>query len=132
MKTRCARCRKLIDFGNTFCSVCKTETTKERKKGLRDKEVEKTTKSSQWKALRKKIILRDKCCILCFKRGFIEYRGLQVHHLIKRTEDNTLIYDPSNLVTVCRSCHEELELMPLAQQKKLLGDFNKQLDFKML
>ena len=132
MKTRCRRCRKLIDFKNTFCDDCKAIITKERKTGLKNKNVEATTKSSRWKSLRMKIIQRDKCCVLCLKRGYIEYRGLQVHHLVKRVDDETLIYDPNNLVTVCRNCHEELEKLPLLEQKKLLGDFNKEISFRLL
>lgn len=132
MKTRCRQCRKLIEYGNTFCDDCKSKVTKERKKGLKDKNVEATTKNSRWKALRLKIIQRDKCCILCLRRGFIEYRTLQVHHLVKRVEDTSLIYEPSNLVTVCRECHEELEKLPLLEQKKLLGDFDKEIDFRLL
>ncbi|GAA0071677.1 hypothetical protein UT300003_32020 [Clostridium sardiniense] len=132
MKTRCRQCRKLIDFGNTFCDECKSKITKERKKGLKDKNVEATTKSTRWKALRSKIVQRDKCCVLCLRRGFIEYRSLQVHHLVKRVDDNSLIYEPSNLVTVCRNCHEELEKLSLKEQKELLGDFNKEISFRLL
>lgn len=127
MKTRCRACRKLIEYGNTFCSECKSKVTKERKTGLKRKDIEATTKDSRWKSVRMKVIQRDKCCLLCLKRGYIEYRTLQVHHLIKRVDDVNLIYEPSNLVTLCRSCHEEMEKLPLVEQKKLLGDYNKEI-----
>lgn len=129
LKSRCNKCRKLIDYGETFCSECKSKVTKERKNGLKDKEAEATLKTSRWRALSKRIKQRDKCCLVCLNRGFIEYRGLQVHHLIKRTENLELAFEPSNLVTVCRICHEELEKLPLEKQKVLLGNYNKELDF---
>ena len=124
MKTRCRACRKLIEYGNTFCNECKSKVTKERKTGLKRKDVESAIKNSRWKALRMRIIQRDKCCLLCYKRGYIEYRTLQVHHLVKRVDDTDLIYEPSNLVTLCRSCHEEMEKLSLMEQKQLLGEYN--------
>lgn len=128
MKTRCARCRKLIDFGNTYCSECVPKINKKSKNSLRDKEVEATTKSQKWKNLREKIILRDKSCILCKNRdGYYNIKGLQVHHIIKRVEDESLIYNPENLVTLCRTCHEEVEKLSPFEQRKLLGEYDKEL-----
>lgn len=133
MKTRCRRCRVLIDYGNTYCDKCKSATIKANKEGLKNKRVEATTKSGRWKAVRHKILLRDKCCVLCFKRDkYVNIRNLQVHHIIKRVDDEALIYEPSNLVTLCRNCHEEVELLPIAQQRELLGDYQKEIDYTLL
>lgn len=128
MKTRCCRCRALIEYGNTYCDVCKPKVIKQNKSGLRNKEIESTTKSSRWKSLRKKILLRDKCCILCKNRdGYFNLKRLQVHHIVKRVDDESLIFEPSNLVTLCRDCHEEVEKLSPTEQKKILGTYDKEL-----
>lgn len=123
MKTRCGNCRTLIDYGNTFCEKCKKIITKHKKQQITEKvkEADKYTKTAKWQSLRKEIIIRDKgCCVLCFKRGRIEYRKLQVHHIVKRVDDITLAYERDNLVTLCRTCHEEVEKLTPRQQRKLL------------
>lgn len=122
IKTRCRRCKTLIDFKTTYCKDCNTKINNAKKESLRNKEVEATTKSSRWKSLRAEIVRRDGGrCVLCFKRGFITYRGLQVHHIVKRVDDTDLIYEPSNLITVCRDCHEEIEKLSPKKQRELLG-----------
>lgn len=133
MKTRCVKCRRLIDYGNSYCDTCYSNLIRENKKSLKNKRVEATTKSSMWKAIRRQVILRDKCCLLCLRRrGYYELRSLQVHHIIKRIEDESLIYDPSNLVTLCRSCHEEMEKLPVKKQRELLGDYEKEINYSIL
>lgn len=124
IKTRCRRCKKLIEFKTTYCKECnvKVNSLKKNSLSLKNKEVEATTKSARWKSLRAEIIRRDKgCCVLCFQRKIITYRTLQVHHIVKRINDPSLIYEPSNLVTVCRSCHEEIEELSPAKQRALLN-----------
>lgn len=129
MKTRCNKCRKLIDYGNSLCSECNSKVTKERKKNLKDKNADKHIRSYRWKKVRVQILLRDKSCVLCKRRGFISYKELSVHHIVKRTDDITLAYEPTNLVTVCPTCHEELEKLSPAKQRQLLGDEIKGIGF---
>ena len=129
MKTRCNDCRKLIDYGNSLCDECKPKRIKLNKKGLKDKQAEKMIKSNRWKKVRAEVLRRDKCCVLCLKNKYIEYRGLQVHHIIKRTDDMSLAYEPNNLVTVCRKCHEQLELLPPTKQRELLDYKPTELEF---
>lgn len=123
MKTRCKNCRRLIEFGLTYCSTCEEKIKKSRNKNLSEKvkEADKFTKTATWQSLRREIIRRDNnCCVLCFLRGKIEYRQLQVHHIVKRVDNLSLAYEPSNLVTVCRTCHEEVEKLSPQKQKELL------------
>lgn len=124
MKTRCRNCRTLIDYGNTYCSRCNEKVKKQRKQYTteRVREADKYTKTATWQSLRKEIIIRDKgCCVLCFLRGRIEYRQLQVHHIVKRVDDLSLAYDRDNLVTLCRNCHEEVEKLSPQKQRELLN-----------
>lgn len=123
MKTRCRSCRTLIPFGESYCEKCFLNYKKQRQKYTtkRVREADKLTKTAIWQSLRQKIIIRDKgCCVLCFLRGRVEYRKLQVHHIVKRVDDLSLAYEPSNLVTLCRKCHEEVEKLSPAQQRVLL------------
>ena len=128
MKTRCSKCRKLIEYGNRLCDECKSKEVKHNKQFLKDKDAEKLIKSSRWKELRKKILMRDKSCVLCKQRGQLEYKGLQVHHIEKRTNNKDLAFEPTNLVTVCRVCHEELEKLSPTEQKELLSGYNLEME----
>ena len=126
MFTRCCKCRKKIEFGKSMCDDCYTKYNRETKKRLKNKDAEKHIKTAKWQSTIKKTILRDKAlCQLCLSRGIIENRRLEVHHIKKRDElvntiEEHLIYDLSNLVTVCRPCHEELEKLSVTKQKELL------------
>lgn len=133
MKTRCRNCRKLIEFRTSLCEECSKKLRKDYKKNSSKniELVESTTKSSRWKKLRKQIILRDKCCCrLCMKRGYVEFRKLEVHHIVKRVDDPSLIYEPSNLVTLCRTCHEEMEKLNVVEQKRIIGDVE-EIEFRL-
>lgn len=129
MKTRCQKCRKLIDYGNSLCDECKSKYIKEKKKYIKDKDAEKLIKSSRWKKVRQRVLLRDKCCVLCLKRDILTTNKLQVHHIVKRTENKDLAFDLNNLVTVCPVCHEELEKLSANQQKELLNYKPKEVEF---
>lgn len=129
MKTRCNKCRTLIDYGNSLCDECKSKYIKDKKQGLKNKDAEKHIKSAMWRKVRQQILLRDKCCVLCFKKGVFEHRQLQVHHIVKRTDDISLAYEPSNLVTLCRVCHEEVEKLTPNEQRQLLQYKPKELEF---
>ncbi|MEG0908783.1 MAG: HNH endonuclease signature motif containing protein [Bacilli bacterium] len=123
MKTRCLQCRTKIEMGNTYCEKCSMKNRKEYKQVQQEKDkiAEDATKNSIWKAVRRRVLIRDSgCCRLCLIRGYIENRKLSVHHIVKRVENHDLMYIPSNLVTVCPVCHEELEKMSPSNQKILL------------
>lgn len=125
MKTRCLKCRKKIDKGESYCSECLSANRKEyknqNKKDIKNEKAEKSLGTALWKTVRRQVLVRDNgCCQLCLTRGYIENRKLQVHHLVKRIDNEYLTYTPSNLVTVCPPCHEELEKLPVKQQMLLL------------
>lgn len=135
MKTRCRNCRVLINFGESYCKKCldKIKKNKQLYKTERTLKADTLLKGSRWQSLRREIIRRDKgCCALCLIRGIIEYRGLQVHHIIKRTEDTKLAFEKNNLITVCRSCHEEVEKLSSEEQKNLFNMENKEEEIHFL
>ena len=61
-----------------------------------------------WRATRAAVLERDNytCyrCEKCSKNG----RGLSAHHLVPRSQDGS--NDMSNLITLCHSCHDIVEL----------------------
>lgn len=63
--------------------------------------------SEKWKRLRLKILRRDKYqCRICSRYGRIR-EATEVHHIIHSDERPDLAYDPSNLISLCHSCHEK-------------------------
>ena len=136
IKARCRKCRTKIEFGKSYCEEClaKVQTMRNTHK---NKKIHSSSKisSRKWIKIREQAIIRDNgVCVLCllkYKRIFS--KGLEVHHIIKRTEDPSLMYNLDNLVTVCRECHEELEKLTPNQQKTLLNKKDKEegLDFSL-
>ena len=124
IKTRCKRCRRLIEYGNSFCNECKPIVGREKRDNRSNmtKEADKFVNTSMWRSIRKEIILRDKgVCRLCMLRGFIWNKSLQVHHIYKRCDYPSMAYERGNLVTLCRNCHEEVEKLEPKEQCKLLN-----------
>lgn len=72
-----------------------------------NKERKKMLDSKRWKELRKRIIKRDGgMCNRCWvSLSMIERDNLQVHHIKPRSKYPELMYDPSNLITVCKTCN---------------------------
>lgn len=119
IKTRCRNCATKIDYGNTYCSKCKS--IMRNSKTVKTKKADKFTNTSRWRSLKSDIKLRDKgICRLCFIKGRIEYKALQVHHIHKRSEVPALAYEPDNLVTLCRTCHNEIESLPASKQFEMV------------
>ena len=61
----------------------------------------------EWKAWRKAVFERDNyTCQICKKKGYY----LNAHHIIPVSVDKTKIYEISNGLTLCKSCHFNKEL----------------------
>lgn len=65
--------------------------------------------TAEWKTLRYAVMRRDKwTCQECGDHNHVG-RGsrivLEVHHIIAAVHDNSLVLDPSNLITLCHDCH---------------------------
>lgn len=136
IKTRCRKCKTKIDFGKYYCEECEAIVKSERN-AHKNKKINSSSKisSRKWNKTRQQVIVRDNgICVLCFlKHNRIFSKALEVHHIVKRIDDPSLMYDLDNLVTVCRECHEELEKLPVKKQKELLGikEKDKGLDFSL-
>ena len=63
--------------------------------------------SDKWKKLRLRILRRDKYqCRICRRYGRLT-PATEVHHILHTDERPDLAYDPSNLLSLCHSCHEK-------------------------
>jgi len=51
--------------------------------------------------IRREVLARDRHC--CRRKGCNHNRFLEIHHIVPRSRGGT--HDPSNLVTLCSSCH---------------------------
>lgn len=135
-KTICPKCGRIADLTTHNCSkgklkYIKQEELKKRRqeakakrerrnqmkkyfKHLEDDESKSTKelRSKRWHYFRQQIILRDggecqRCKILFHKHVF---EPLEVHHIKPRETHPELMYDPDNVVTICKSCNAHLAL----------------------
>lgn len=102
----CYKCREKYEIG-TNCS-CLNKHNKQllATQGIDDR----FYVSTPWIKLRKQIIYRDGAhCKRCYhKFGIINTSNLQVHHIIARSVNKALELEPTNLVTVCKTCNLQL------------------------
>ena len=65
-------------------------------------------------------------CEVCRDQGIYTYDGLEVHHIIKITEDKNLLLDNNNLICLCQNHHKKADdgnidqnyLFELAKQRE--------------
>ncbi len=76
----------------------------------RNSQADKFRNTQLWKRTASEIRERDmQCCRVCLMRGLFVNRGLSVHHIVPIAEDYNLRLEPSNLITLCRFCHEKAD-----------------------
>lgn len=65
----------------------------------------------EWRNLRKRIILRDgaHCHRFLIKYNIISASNLEPHHIVARSINKELELEPTNLVTVCKTCNLQLQ-----------------------
>ena len=74
--------------------------------------------SKEWRKLRRFVLERDKHhCVRCDKR--FPAKMLQAHHLIPRAEGGA--DRPDNLLTLCNSCHNFVEIHNLRTRAAIIG-----------
>ena len=70
--------------------------------------------SAEWKAIEKIVKARDKhTCQSCGIKI-----GLTIHHILPREEQGTEL--PSNLITLCRYCHNDVEELGLRNKLQII------------
>jgi len=93
----CSRCGKIHRQGYT-CRVGKVYTGGQ-ERGQRS--------STKW--TEKSLDIRERSsylCAVCQDQGIINHKSVEVHHIIKVREDESLMYDDSNLICLCQAHHK--------------------------
>lgn len=107
----CNYCNKKIPMSQKYCD-CRNERLNEYNKQYyeENKEQRKLLNSKKWKDTRKIIIKRDAgMCNRCYVQlGLFVHDELQVHHIKPRITHPELVYDPENLITICKTCNLQL------------------------
>lgn len=86
--------------------------------------------TNKWK--QKSIEIRERAhylCEVCKANGVINYDGVEVHHIIKLKDDESLLLDDFNLICLCTAHHKEADegkidreyLQEIAQRRELLS-----------
>lgn len=106
-KKVCQRCGKIVDHNKACgCFERKAYIKQYEEKNQQNSEL----RSARWARKRKYIINRDEgICQRCYiKYGIINNEELQVHHIIARSTNADLMYEDSNLITLCGTCNRQL------------------------
>ena len=101
----CERCGSSYEFlpnrvfitGARFCSRKCYDATRREQKLPRE-----TDRNRTYRTFRDSL-LKDQLCTRCGSK-----RDLVLHHCIRTRERPDLLYDPNNLIVLCRSCHTQL------------------------
>lgn len=99
----------------------------------KNKEILSPLNTSRWKKLRLVIIKRDKghCQRCSIKYGVINGANLQVHHIKPRIDYPELIWEESNLITVCKTCNLQLGISGILDFKPSIELKDYDFDFKL-
>ena len=79
--------------------------------------------STRWRAIRAQQLAEHPFCELCRKKG-VYYPATEVHHILPvdsaRTEEEAerLAYGTSNLMSLCRKCHNDLHKAERSHSKE--------------
>lgn len=107
MLRSCSYCGKIHDK-KIICPQKKNAIRKHQCKS-NDKE-NKFRWSGVWKRKAEEIKKRDRyLCQACLRQGYLEIHDLSVHHIVKLRDDFDRRLDNDNLITLCRSHHEQAE-----------------------
>lgn len=117
-KKKFCSCGKLIETTKS-CSCKKTlknnRNEYQREYYKRNKETLKPLSTVRWKKLRSLVIKRDHghCQRCSIKYGIINTMNLQVHHIKPRIDFPDLMFEESNLLTLCKTCNLQIGLKEL-------------------
>ena len=103
MKRACPYCGRIHDKRNECGRANQHVRTEESK----------IRSARTWKKVKQLANERDgMMCVFCFAEGRINTQGLETHHIVPLHVDPARAYELENLVTLCRTHHEEAETLP--------------------
>ena len=98
MLVSCSRCGKLHPRGYK-CNKGRAQRV--------DQEAYKLRSSWAWQKKSKEIKDKSKwLCAVCKDNGKLVYDGLEVHHIVKVTDDKSKAFDGYNLICLCVEHHK--------------------------
>ncbi|EOY7134469.1 TPA: HNH endonuclease [Clostridioides difficile] len=129
IKKFCARCGKIISYGNRYCDTCQSIYDRHNRLRYRDYNLKKRNKekqlfynSKEWKSISKVIRNRDKgLCLLCLDNKRLNYYDV-VHHVVELEEDRLLALSKDNLLCLCHNCHNKVHSQYKVGDKKEVQD----------
>ncbi|WP_338816809.1 HNH endonuclease [Bacillus subtilis] len=133
-KKICNNCGKIIGSNETCsCKQNRNRNRYQRKYYQKNKEYLKPLSTARWKKLRSLIIHRDKgCCQRCLiKYSIVNSSELQVHHIKPRIDYPELMFEESNLITLCKTCNLQLGTSGELDFKPNINLENHDYDFKL-
>ena len=103
MLIACGRCGRIHERGQCAEKPISTYKKKTTKQVL-------IRHSTRWARVREQALQRDfYLCRLCLEQGYINHNSLEVHHITKIEENESLAYELDNLITLCQQHHMEVE-----------------------
>lgn len=126
IKKICSGCGKIIERKYSLCPECAVRMTSKRNKEynavLRNPEHDAVYRDTRWTKVKPVVHLRDNgLCRQCFD-GKIYKASQLVHHIVEPEEDLSLAYEPSNLISLCESCHQKIHSEYRAGRKRPAQD----------
>lgn len=108
-RKKICRCGKIILETDKCCTTKFTKLTQKQWKE-NNRESERIISSRKWGKFRLQIIERDNYhCQRCLhKYGRIETTRLEVHHIRPRSKYPELIFERTNVITLCKTCNISL------------------------
>ena len=100
MYRTCSVCGKIHDY-NKKC-IRKKHYRGGEERGLR----------SQTKWTLKSLEIRERSnylCAVCLDKGIINHKNVEVHHITKVKDDQSLLLDDSNLICLCQEHHKDAD-----------------------
>jgi 5-methylcytosine-specific restriction protein A len=101
-------CGKIIP-DNSQCS-CKKKSKQKYMRDYQRNDKNNPLKTTRWTKLRKHILKRDNyLCQRCLhKYGILNTKELEAHHIKSRKNYPELVFEESNIITVCKTCNLQL------------------------
>lgn len=101
---------------HTLGTVCAAKPTRTES----DTQRKRFRSSRRWTAMAQAVKQRD-CylCRLCLAAGRLTVDRLEVHHITPLAEDWARRLDPTNLITLCSTCHAQAEGFGTAEREEL-------------
>ena len=83
-------------------------------KRSKDADYRRLITSRKWQKLKRLQLIRQPYCERCDRHGLHDVEATEVHHVhpvqdaLSRDDKVRLMFDPSNIMSVCHQCHVEL------------------------